>query len=42
VSHVIFGSPKPFVRTANGKPLHLFFTNVAVKLKGSNAWIVAK
>ena len=28
--------------TAGGKPLHLFFTNVAVKLKGSNAWIEAK
>lgn len=28
--------------TADGKPLHLFFTNVAVKLKGSNAWIEAK
>lgn len=28
--------------TADGKPLHLFFTNVAVKLKGSNAWIEVK
>jgi len=28
--------------TADGKPLHLFFTNVAVKLKGSNTWIEAK
>ncbi|MGB7190039.1 MAG: hypothetical protein WBD10_07885 [Acidobacteriaceae bacterium] len=28
--------------TADGKPLHLFFTNVAVKLKGSDTWIEAK
>lgn len=24
--------------TADGKPFHLFFTNVAVKISGSNAW----
>lgn len=28
--------------TADGKRLHLFFTNVAVKLKGSDTWIEAK
>ncbi len=28
--------------TADGKPLHLWFTNVAVKLAGSDKWIVAQ
>ena len=28
--------------TADGKPLHLFFSNVAVKLAGSNTWMDAK
>jgi len=28
--------------TADGKPLHLFFSNVAVKLAGSDAWVDAK
>ena len=28
--------------TADGKPLHLWFTNVAVKLAGSNTWTDAK
>jgi hypothetical protein len=28
--------------TADGKPLTLFFTNVAVKLAGSDTWIEAK
>lgn len=28
--------------TADGKPLHLFFTNVAVKLSGSDNWVEAK
>jgi hypothetical protein len=28
--------------TADGKPLHLFFSNVAVKLAGSNEWVDAK
>ncbi len=28
--------------TADGKPLHLFFSNVAVKLTGSNTWIPAQ
>jgi hypothetical protein len=28
--------------TADGKPLHLTFTNVAVKVSGSNNWIEAK
>jgi hypothetical protein len=27
---------------ADGKPLHLFFSNVAVKLTGSDAWMEAK
>ena len=27
---------------ADGKPLHLFFTNVAVKLAGSSTWMDAK
>jgi hypothetical protein len=28
--------------TADGKPLHLFFSNVAVKLAGSDTWVGAK
>jgi hypothetical protein len=28
--------------TADGKPAHIFFTNVAVKLAGSDTWIEAK
>lgn len=28
--------------TADGKPLHLFFSNVAVKLSGSDTWISAQ
>jgi hypothetical protein len=28
--------------TADGKPLHLFFSNVAVKLVGSDTWINAQ
>jgi hypothetical protein len=28
--------------TADGKPLHLFFSNVAVKLAGSDKWIDAQ
>jgi len=28
--------------TADGKPLHIFLTNVAVKLAGSNTWMDAK
>ena len=28
--------------TADGGPLHLWFTNVAVKLAGSNTWMDAK
>ena len=28
--------------TADGKPIHLFFTNVAVKQVGSSTWIAAK
>ncbi len=28
--------------TADGKPLHLWFTNVAVKLAGSSTWVDAK
>jgi hypothetical protein len=28
--------------TADGKPLHLWFSNVAVKLAGSNTWMDAK
>lgn len=28
--------------TADGKPFHLWFTNVAVKLAGSNTWMEAK
>lgn len=28
--------------TADGKPLHIFMTNVAVKLTGSDAWVEAK
>jgi hypothetical protein len=28
--------------TADGKPLHLFFTNVAVKVTGSDTWMDAK
>jgi hypothetical protein len=28
--------------TADGKPLHLFITDVAVKVTGSNAWVSAK
>jgi hypothetical protein len=28
--------------TADGAPLHLFFTDVAVKVTGSDAWISAK
>jgi hypothetical protein len=28
--------------TADGKPLHVFFTNVAVKVTGSDKWIDAK
>jgi hypothetical protein len=28
--------------THNGDPLHLFFSNVAVKLVGSNTWIDAR
>jgi hypothetical protein len=28
--------------TADGKPLHLFFTDVAVKLTGSDAWVNAQ
>ena len=28
--------------TADGKPFHLSFTNVAVKLAGSNTWTEAK
>jgi hypothetical protein len=28
--------------TADGKPLHLFFSNVAVKLAGSDTWVEAK
>jgi hypothetical protein len=28
--------------TADGKPLHVWFTNVAVKLAGSNTWMEAK
>jgi len=28
--------------TADGKPLHLFFSNVAVKLVGSDTWVDAK
>lgn len=28
--------------TANGKPLHIFLSNVAVKLVGSNTWMDAR
>jgi hypothetical protein len=28
--------------TADGKPLHLFFSNVAVKLVGANTWMDAQ
>jgi hypothetical protein len=28
--------------TADGKPMHLFFSNVAVKLVGSDTWINAQ
>jgi hypothetical protein len=28
--------------TADGKPLHLFFSNVAVKLAGSDKWVDAQ
>jgi hypothetical protein len=28
--------------TRNGDPLHLFFSNVAVKLVGSNTWMDAR
>jgi hypothetical protein len=28
--------------TADGKPFHLWFTDVAVKLAGSNTWKEAK
>lgn len=28
--------------TADGKPLHVFFSNVAVKLVGSNTWMAAR
>ena len=28
--------------TADGKPLHIFITNVAVKLTGSDTWMDAK
>lgn len=28
--------------TADGKPLHLFFTNVAVKMSGSDTWVNAQ
>jgi len=28
--------------TADGKPLHFFFSNVAVKLVGSDKWLKAK
>jgi hypothetical protein len=28
--------------TADGKPLHLWLSNVAVKLTGSDTWVPAK
>jgi hypothetical protein len=28
--------------TADGKPVHLFFTDLAVKLTGSDSWISAQ
>jgi hypothetical protein len=28
--------------TADGKPLHLFFSNVAVKMAGADTWIKAQ